>query len=209
MKDTLQFILEKNNLTLGGQIIEIPNVSRFDLIKWLKELDFKTGVEVGVAHAEYSKFIAYLNPQMKVCGVDPYVGYKEYKDYVKEITFRGIHLEAQARMRPYNNYKFIEKFSMEAVKDFEDNFLDFVYIYANHQDPYITQDIVEWTKKVRSGGIVAGHDYVKLKHTRVDVIKAVNKYVKEKNLALFILGSSARNTGEMRERVRSWMFIKK
>ena len=182
--------------------------NRLELAQYFAELGFKRGVEVGVAEGIYSLVLCQNIPGLELHCVDPWDTYKDnQRGGGKEKQHHNFEL-AKEKLTPYN-VTFHRKMSMDAVRDFEDGSLDFVYIDANHQDPYITQDIVEWTKKVRSGGIVAGHDYVKLKHTRVDVIKAVNKYVKEKNLALFILGSSARNTGEMRERVRSWMFIKK
>ena len=50
---------------------------------------------------------------------------------------------------------------MDAVKDFKDESLDFVYIDANHGYESTKEDIREWSKKVKKGGIVSGHDYVK------------------------------------------------
>jgi glycosyltransferase involved in cell wall biosynthesis len=49
---------------------------------------------------------------------------------------------------------------MQAVTDFADESLDFVYIDGNHQLKYVVEDIVEWTKKIKKGGIIAGHDYI-------------------------------------------------
>ena len=48
---------------------------------------------------------------------------------------------------------------MEAVKQFKDGSLDFVYIDGNHTFEYVINDIAEWSKKVRKGGIISGHDY--------------------------------------------------
>jgi len=49
---------------------------------------------------------------------------------------------------------------MDALEDFEDESLDFVYIDGNHKFRYIAADIVEWEKKVRPGGVVSGHDFI-------------------------------------------------
>ena len=47
---TLDYVIKKFNLDVGKPSpIEIPNVGRNDLPHWLHELNFKTGVEVGVA----------------------------------------------------------------------------------------------------------------------------------------------------------------
>jgi len=47
----------------------------------------------------------------------------------------------------------------EAVVDFEDDSLDFVFIDANHVYEYIKQDLNDWWTKVKPGGIFSGHDY--------------------------------------------------
>jgi hypothetical protein len=48
---------------------------------------------------------------------------------------------------------------MDAVKDFKDESLDFAFIDGNHSFEYVINDIAEWSKKVRVGGIISGHDY--------------------------------------------------
>jgi len=40
--------------------------------------------------------------------------------------------------------------------------LDFVYIDANHSYKAVLHDLRIWTKKVKSGGFVCGHDYTKI-----------------------------------------------
>ena len=71
---------------------------------------------------------------------------------------------------PYN--KFISNMSVldghyqahrmttnEAVKLFEDESLDAVFIDADHSYEAVKLDIQNWMPKVRKGGILAGHDY--------------------------------------------------
>lgn len=41
--NTLEYILNKYNLPTEGTPIEIPNVGRIDIIRWIKELGFKEG----------------------------------------------------------------------------------------------------------------------------------------------------------------------
>jgi hypothetical protein len=38
---------------------------------------------------------------------------------------------------------------MDALNDFEDDSLDFVYIDGNHEFPYVAEDLFHWSKKVR------------------------------------------------------------
>lgn len=197
-----------------SMILEISNFGRIQLADLIHELDFKTGVEVGVAAGWYSSVLANANPQMKLYGVDPWTPYKGYRDYVRTSTLDTLEIKAHRALDKYPNYTFVKKFSMDAVGDFADGSLDFVYIDANHGDPYVTQDITEWYKKLRSGGILAGHDYVRTKSRDDqplinDTKSATQLFAKANNLILFILGTDAIREGEVRDRPRSWMMIKK
>jgi hypothetical protein len=55
---------------------------------------------------------------------------------------------------------------MDVVRDVADNLLDFVYIDAHHSYPFIMSDLIFWSQKVRSGGIIAGDDVYKLDEAR-------------------------------------------
>ena len=207
---TLGYITNKFKLDLSqNSPIEILGVGREHLAQWLHDLDFKTGVEVGVAFGEYSLIICQKNPQMKVYGVDPFLRYKGYKDYVKDETFNKLYLQAKKSLKGFPKYIFLKEFSLDALKRFPDNSLDFVYIDANHEDPYITQDLEGWYPKIKSGGIMAGHDYIRAHHTRCDVISALNNFtIKHKINPWFLIGSSAKTPEVYRDGTRSWMIVK-
>ena len=98
---------------------------------------------------------------------------------------------------------------MDIVKTFEDGSLDFVYIDGNHYFEYVVQDIAFWSKKVRKGGIVSGHDYIhKRAPTKSHVIQAVNGYVDSYKInPWFLIGSQAKVPGEIRDNSRSWMWV--
>jgi predicted O-methyltransferase YrrM len=49
--------------------------------------------------------------------------------------------------------------SVEASKLYADESLDFVFIDADHSYEAVKRDIAAWLPKVKSGGIIAGHDY--------------------------------------------------
>jgi hypothetical protein len=177
-----------------------PIADRNDLAGKLSLYGFKVGAEIGTASGEYLKVLCDSNPNMLFYAVDVWKPYEGYIDFVHQETFDKMYRDFKKQMRNVLNYKVVKKFSMDAVKQFEDGYLDFVYIDANHQEPFITQDIEAWSEKVKSGGIVSGHDYNRVK--QVDVKKAVDKYVFTRGIKeFFILEDSGRRT-------RSWMFIK-
>lgn len=53
----------------------------------------------------------------------------------------------------------IKMASNKAVNLFADNSIDFLFIDADHSYEGVKRDIQMWIPKVRSGGVIAGHDY--------------------------------------------------
>lgn len=210
----LDYIIEKYNLNLDVRRmpIEIPNVGRNSLAELFAELDFGVGAEIGVEEGLYTEVLCKANPQAKIYGVDPWKAYQGYRDRVSQSALDGFYEGTRMRLVPYGNYELIKKFSMEAVRDFNDESLDWVYIDGNHTLPFIINDIIEWSKKVRKGGIVSGHDYRKSTRmiTQNHVVYAVNCYTQSYRIRpWFLLGRKAKNPGEVRDNARSWMWIKK
>jgi hypothetical protein len=208
---TLEYITKKYNLPDKGGPIEIPEVGRLDLVRWLRELDFKKGVEIGVEKGVFSKIICEMNTQMTLWGVDPWTKYAEYREY-NPGDLENIHARMLDEMKNYiadDQFIPVRKKSMDALADFEDESLDFVYIDGNHEEDFPYQDIKGWAKKVKKGGIVAGHDYVRVKVWNFTIKDALERYTKEENIdPWFVLGRYQKRRGELRDRTRSWMFIK-
>lgn len=208
-----KYVLKKYNIKTD--VIEIPDVTRDDLAALFHELEYKVGAEIGVAGGDYSEVIMRHNPQLELMyGVDPYLSYDGYKDFKRLGTFTALEQSAHQKLDRYPSYLFKKELSVEAADYFDDGELDFVYIDANHSEPYVSQDIEAWTPKVRKGGIVAGHDYARIKakggenSTNWAVIPAINKFTKEHGYQLFIWGLEAKIPGLKREGSRSWMFTK-
>lgn len=210
-EDTLQKIQDKFNLDLSKKSpIEIPDFGRSNLTELFFELNFKKGVEVGVEKGRYSLELMESNPQLTLYGVDPYVAYKGYTDFVRQRTIDENEAEAHQRLDKFNNYHFIKKFSMEAVKDFKDESLDFVYLDGNHDFQNVVNDLAAWSKKIKKGGIIAGHDYYNHRGpTHIHVYQAVNGFTEAwKIRPWFVLGSKAMIEGQVRDKSRSFMWVK-
>ncbi len=210
---TLDYFKKTYNLDLTQKLpIEIKGVGRLDLLRWLRELDFTTGVEIGVEQGKYSELICEMNTQMKVWGVDPYENYEDYREYPNQAHLDVIYELMLKRMKNYiedGQYTIIRKKSLDALADFEDESLDFVYIDANHELSYPYDDIAGWAKKVKKGGIIAGHDFVRVKVWNFTIKDALKKYTIENNInPWFVLGEYRKRRGIIRDRTRSWFFIK-
>lgn len=205
-------ILKKFNIKTD--VVEIPNTTRDDLAEFLAENELNLGAEIGVAAGEYSEILMNANPNLFLYGVDPWEPYSGYKDFARLGTFTSLEQQAHERLDRFDNYKFLKMYSLDAAERIPDGSLDFVYIDANHSEPYVTQDITAWFPKVRKGGVVAGHDYARIKakgkedSTNWAVIPAVHKFAKENNLQIYVWGLEAKLPGLKRDGSRSWMFLK-
>jgi len=75
-------------------------------------------------------------------------------------------------------------FSHEKLNDFEDDYFDWVYIDAAHDYPSVKKDLDVSFRKVKNGGIVAGHDYLRWANRgmRFGVLEAVNCFCVQKEL---------------------------
>src|SRR3990167_1203230 len=198
-------------IKLKGKSVEIPDCSRDDLPKLFKELGFKVGVEVGVYKGGFTEILAKTG--LTIYGVDPWLAYDEYPYYGKpneqwreDANFE----ESIERLKNYPNCTLIRKTSMEAIKEFPDNSIDFVYIDGNHSFKYVAEDICDWTKKVKEGGFVCGHDYIYANPKNFHVRHVVDAYVAAHGIRnLLVLGRKhPLNRKEKRDQWRSWMFKK-
>lgn len=213
--NTLDKIITKFNLVANEKVkmpIELPDFGRDQLTYLFAELGFNKGVEIGVRGGTYSRKLCEANPNLTLYGIDPYIAYDDYTDMKLRRTFNNFEQVAREELEPFKSrYTFIKKFSSEAVKEFDDKSLDFAYLDGNHEFAYVTEDIHLWSKKIRPGGIIAGHDYFKhdpISGTKCHVYQVLNGYTEAHNIRpWFVLGNKAYIKGEVRDKPRSWMFI--
>lgn len=100
--------------------------------------------------------------------------------------------------------KLFRGYSTGAAACIPDHFFDFIYIDAGHTREECWNDLNAWWRKLRSGGMLAGHDYVKedaKNGVPFGVIEAVDDFVKARGIPpeLFHVTKTGR---------RSWMILK-
>jgi len=198
----------KEGIKQKGSPYEIPDVGRDDLPKFFVDMGYKVGAEIGVYKGEYSEKLCEVG--LKVIGVDPYIVYKNYRKHTQEMDYEVMYEMSKKILDSYGG-KLIKKTSMDALEDFPDESLDFVYIDANHSISYIIADIFEWNKKVRKGGCISGHDYQLLGsnpyglrscHVRL-AVDLMARILNVKNH--FVLGGKF---NQRKDKWRSWLWIK-
>lgn len=159
------------------------------LIKLLGDKVHGFGCEVGVHSGETTA--ALLRHLPLICeyhAVDPWESYEKYNGttyrkpgHKKFKTWPSVMDNFLNATKPFSDKVFIHRMtSVEAVNEFSDNYLDWVFIDANHDYPYIKENLEIWTPKVKVGGIVSGHDYNNGKW--VGIKKAVDEFVLKEKL---------------------------
>ena len=182
MIDPLGYIIDKWDLryplSQTWMPIFIPNSNRTDLAKLFNELGYREGIEVGTGAGTYAAMLAKHNPECKIHCVDPWETYDGLTDWTDANKLYEHWVKAKAKLGRYPKVRIIKAYSMDAVNKFPDNSLDFVYVDGNHAFPYVAEDIFYWEKKVKPGGIISGHDYLRIprKDGHVQVKEVVDAY---------------------------------
>jgi len=155
---------------------EIKNFWRTNLHELFRDSGFTVGAEIGVYRGHHAKEMCLCIPNLKLYCVDLWTAYQptDIAPYISQERQDSNFKRSIRNLRGYN-VVFMKQTSMDAVKTFPNESLDFVYIDANHDYEHAMQDITEWEKKVRVGGIISGHDY----DPDWGVKKAVDTYVME------------------------------
>lgn len=214
--NTLEHILNKYNITVGNQyILDIPNMGRDDLATLFAELDFTEGAEIGVERGLYSEVLLKANPRLHLSCIDPWQAeaydpaFGTHAVDTEQAKYDERYAEAVERLKNYNA-TIIRKPSLSVLDDFQDGSLDFVYIDANHDFPNFINDLHQWTKKVKIGGIVSGHDYAVFSYKKANHVKrALDAYARCYRMQpLFIIGRYEVLPGETRDKYRSFFWIK-
>jgi hypothetical protein len=198
--------------------LEIPDFGRAQLAEVLAGLGFRDGAEVGVLFGEYSEQLCKANPELRLRCVDPWrasVSLQEM-EWMDQAKFDAWGVEARSRLAPFG-CEILKQTSLEAAAAIQDRSLDFVYLDADHGLAPLINDLAAWTPKVRVGGILAGHDFVKVEVRPEDryqgapgqgVIPAVRAWADAYSIRpWFVLGSKAKVPGQVRDKQRSWLWV--
>lgn len=167
--------------------VRIRGLSRKRLMIHLGESGYTEGAEIGVDRGRFSEYMFKVIPNLHLLCVDPWYwrhrGESRYQSTAK-------------RLEPYNA-TIIRKKSHEAVLDVKDKSLDYVYIDGDHTFDFVMTDIIWWAKKVRIGGVVAGHDYYRFRGA--GVIPAVDIYTQQHGITQWFLTD---------EKTPTWFWLK-
>jgi glycosyltransferase involved in cell wall biosynthesis len=113
----------------------------------------------GMSSAFLAVEIANSNKDIDFYCVDTWGGSVEHEQYgIDTSSLYDTFLDNMSPLQKY--YKAIRAQSLQAVKQFEDKSLDFIFIDASHEYEDVREDIIAWIPKLKEGGVIAGHDYI-------------------------------------------------
>lgn len=134
------------------------------------------GVEVGVAYGSMVIAICERISNLKITAIDPYIPYDVEDSMSRTIEEQNAifnFTNKRLKNRFPERVRLIRDYGMNAVKNFQDNELDFVFIDACHQYEAVYEDIRAWWPKIKTGGFLSGHDF---NTGWVGVTKAVTEF---------------------------------
>ena len=153
----------------------------FDAMKFNGE-----GVEVGVYRGDFAAELRkWMGGLLHL--VDPWKHQDNYNDPSNhdDATFNLMYADVVRRFAG-QNVKIHRQSSPGAAAEFKDGSLDWVYLDANHSELAVAADLMAWLPKIRSGGILSGHDYVNGLHWGCEfgVKAAVDKFASANGLTV-------------------------
>jgi predicted O-methyltransferase YrrM len=150
------------------------------LCEWANEAGANgKAVEIGSYSGEGTVVIA--KHFKEVLAVDPWLNGYDINDVASQQCPMKFVFEAfQERTSGLKNVMFSRGKSLDALEFVEDSSCDLIYIDGDHRYEGVLADLKGWRKKLREGGIMAGHDW-----SWESIKKALLEEIGQKDYTLF------------------------
>ncbi len=156
-----------------------------NIVAWGK--DGYKFLEIGVWRGASSAYmgVEIINSGKKITfdAVDSFAPSKE----LNEEALLGVEEMAIKNLKPLTDVgvvNLIKGYSLDVVKNYEDESLDFVFIDGSHDYDDVKDDILAWLPKVKKTGIIGGHDYGKKDDNACGVQQAVDEIFGKENITV-------------------------
>jgi predicted O-methyltransferase YrrM len=83
----------------------------------------------------------------------------KYCPQIRELVAVDLKGELARFVAGEKRIRFVQGYSDEVARQFEDESFELVFIDADHTEEWVSRDLAAWAPKVKRGGVIAGHDY--------------------------------------------------
>lgn len=169
MNDVFRY--DTRNSSISYMNAKQYNCSGEGIIELIKDIKNPVGIEIGSDVGETASYLLKTRQDLFLYCVDPYVTYIDWNN--NNLNDREDVLKKFIdTMKPYENrYKLLRMKSDDAVDQFLNESVDFVFIDGLHEYEQTLKDCQNYWSKLKTGGLFSGHDY--------QTIPGVNRSVSE------------------------------
>ena len=119
------------------------------------------GAEVGVLNGQHALEMLSGLPLKKLYLIDPWGYYtinakEAYSQELLETYYKNV---LKIKEKYPDIVKVIRLESVEAAETLKDIDFDYVYVDANHENPYVKYDLEAWFPRIKHNGVLGGHDF--------------------------------------------------
>ena len=170
---------------IGENWFTYPNLYRNAVFKYNDAKFLEIGSWKGRSVSFLGVEIKNQNKNIDVHCVDTWCGSIDHTDY-STIDSEKIFATFLNSVEPIKDIITpVRKTSLDASKDYNDQYFDMIFIDASHIYENVIDDMNAWFPKLKFGGLFAGHDY----GTWEGVTKAVDQWTRDNNIADVLIDS--------------------
>lgn len=154
----------------GGLASETKSAG-YAITELIADVENPVGLEIGTDIGQTAVYLLKNNPSLLLHCIDPYVNYIDWNG--NNINDRDYMYErVKENLNEYKDRSILYRLtSDDALKGFEDESFDFIFIDGLHEYDQVLKDCQNYYSKVKTGGIFCGHDF--------NTIEGVNRAVRE------------------------------
>ena len=132
----------------------------YPYIKRMKGAEIQ-GIEIGTCRGESAYLILdECKNVFRLYCVDPFLGYDDWAGELTQETMDKFETIARKNLSKFGSRaEIVKKKSSEAVADFIDESVDFIFVDGDHSYDATYNDLCVYYSKLKVGGIFSGHDY--------------------------------------------------
>ena len=135
------------------------------IVDFIRERRYKRFAELGVSYGKALKKMLSNENIPKI--LEEYWAIDIWKEHegstedesVGNARWESVYQDLLKWHEQHECLTLVRKRTSEAVHNFSDGYFDRVFVDADHRYKNVREDIVNWLPKIRTGGLMIGHDY--------------------------------------------------